>query len=59
MAVQRIKINVNKKSAQLKYQKREIATLLGEQKIEKVRLFRILSVIISWMIYLIAGKNQS
>jgi hypothetical protein len=59
MAVQRIKINVNKKSAQLKYQKREIATLLGEQKIEKVSRFRILSVIISWMIYLIAGKNQS
>jgi vacuolar protein sorting-associated protein IST1 len=38
MAVQRIKIVINKKSAQLKHQKREIALLLSENKTEKARI---------------------
>ncbi len=36
MTTQRITIAVNKKSALLKHQKREIATLLQDNKIEKV-----------------------
>lgn len=38
MATQRINITVNKKSAQLKHQKREIANLLGERKVEKATI---------------------
>jgi len=38
MAVQRIKIVINKKSSQLKHQKREIALLLSENKTEKARI---------------------
>jgi vacuolar protein sorting-associated protein IST1 len=38
MATQRIRLAVNKKSNGLKHQKREIATLLGDQKIEKARI---------------------
>jgi len=38
MGLQRIKIIVNKKSSQLKHQKREIAVLLADNKTEKARI---------------------
>lgn len=38
MAVQRIQIANNKKLTSVKHQKREVATLLGEQKDEKARI---------------------
>lgn len=38
MAVQRIQIANNKKTTSVKHQKREVATLLGEQKDEKARI---------------------
>lgn len=38
MAVQRIKIHVNKKEVEIKMLKREVATLLGEDKEEKARI---------------------
>ena len=38
MAIQRIKIMVNKKASQLKHQKREIALMLSEHKTEKARI---------------------
>ena len=38
MAVQRIKIVVNKKSSQVKHQKKEIAVLLKENRTEKARI---------------------